>query len=906
MITNELISEIKSKINDNHKQAITGGILQGVLVDMVKSLCEVYPQTYTDEEKAQARANIDALSNHNGEITKEKLSLEVQAILNDVANKQNISDATLATIAKTIVGAINEVYKGGLEDASIATSKIKDGAVTDAKIANGAVTTPKIANDAVTTEKVYDGAITEPKLDTDLVNIITSAVQPAELASAIATALTSYVAKADIVDTTGSATDKVMSQHGATEAIDVVTNKVTELDAEIGEFVLDCKSGSTSESLVRNFSAGEKIYISYIGASYIKFIQYHDMQNVEHTSARVDIQEGILYEYVFPEDAKDINFYFGNQDPTNKGKVQVMTTALKIASNWDSDNSEKIDNIRASAVELILDSDYTSQVLHRNFKKGDFIFISYNGGNSYIRFIQYHDINGVEHTSARVDIYEGTLYKYIFPEDAISINGYFGNTDQANKMIVAYTTSQADIYELKKRVSRLEDSDVSLKVFEPQLDGLESNCYLGSRTYGAPIGKCLQLAHVSDTHGDYNVLKNAVALSDYPTIDAVIHTGDYLVSTYATSLGKDEYADIVSKSNKPILFALGNHDVGDGNGVSFCGTHSQVHATFIAPLENKGFINSNGKNYYFKDFPSVNTRVIVLYEQDMPLDYDDSVWQHISYNASYPIGVNGQSYSMGDCINIEGHTDASFRAVVNTTLDTSYGYNKTTEPAYKINRGWRVFSKEQMQWFCNALSTTPNGYSVVVALHNFFSENISLVNGKFTSKNANTGVSHNCMQTDILAEIVHAFNNRQPININVATKPSSAPGTGNGNASYLNTLNDGQGNYYWYNLFADFSNVDNSIKFVAFIGGHVHFDVVVRHSLYPELLHIGETAVSGINQKIMGFADIKTSDVKENLSYNCINVEGFDATDMCVRLTKIGARYTIDGELRDFDKVSVL
>ena len=224
MITNELISEIKSKINDNHKQAITGGILQGVLVDMVKSLCEVYPQTYTDEEKAQARANIDALSNHNGEITKEKLSIEVQAILNDVANKQNISDATLATIAKTIVGAINEVYKGGLEDASIATSKIKDGAVTDAKIANGAVTTPKIANDAVTTEKVNDGAITEPKLDTDLVNIITSAVQPAELASAIATALTSYVAKADILDTTGSATDKVMSQKAVTDNLALKAN----------------------------------------------------------------------------------------------------------------------------------------------------------------------------------------------------------------------------------------------------------------------------------------------------------------------------------------------------------------------------------------------------------------------------------------------------------------------------------------------------------------------------------------------------------------------------------------------------------------------------------------------------------------------------------------------------------
>ena len=200
----EKLKEVIAKqIKENGKREITGPVLQAVLMAMVDSLGEVYPQTYTDEEKAQARANIDALSNYDGEIAKEKLSLEVQAILNDVANKQNISDATLATIAKTIFGAINEVYKGGLEDASIATSKIKDG------------------------------AITEPKLDTDLINVITSAVQPAELASAIATALASYVAKADIVATTGSATDKVMSQHGVTEAIDGVTNKVTELDKQV-------------------------------------------------------------------------------------------------------------------------------------------------------------------------------------------------------------------------------------------------------------------------------------------------------------------------------------------------------------------------------------------------------------------------------------------------------------------------------------------------------------------------------------------------------------------------------------------------------------------------------------------------------------------------------------------------
>ena len=165
----EKLKEVIAKqIKENGREEITGPVLQMVLMAMVDSLGEVYPQTYTDEQKAQARANIDALSDYDGEITKEKLSLEVQAILNDVANKQNITDESLATIAKTIVGAINEVYNGGLKDASIATSNIEDGAVTEGKLASSSVTNEKIADNAVTNEKVNGGAITEPKLDTTL------------------------------------------------------------------------------------------------------------------------------------------------------------------------------------------------------------------------------------------------------------------------------------------------------------------------------------------------------------------------------------------------------------------------------------------------------------------------------------------------------------------------------------------------------------------------------------------------------------------------------------------------------------------------------------------------------------------------------------------------------------------
>ena len=63
-----------------------------------------------------------------GSITKDMIDAPVLDV------KQNITDESLTTTTKTIVGAINEVYKGGFKDASIATGKIEDGAITEPKL----------------------------------------------------------------------------------------------------------------------------------------------------------------------------------------------------------------------------------------------------------------------------------------------------------------------------------------------------------------------------------------------------------------------------------------------------------------------------------------------------------------------------------------------------------------------------------------------------------------------------------------------------------------------------------------------------------------------------------------------------------------------------------------------------
>ena len=85
-----------------------------------------------------------------GSITKDMIDAPV------LDAKQNITDESLATIAKTIVGAINEVYNGGLKDASIATSNIEDGAITEPKL--DTALTAKVNNNVKTVEQTLTDA----------------------------------------------------------------------------------------------------------------------------------------------------------------------------------------------------------------------------------------------------------------------------------------------------------------------------------------------------------------------------------------------------------------------------------------------------------------------------------------------------------------------------------------------------------------------------------------------------------------------------------------------------------------------------------------------------------------------------------------------------------------------------
>ena len=112
----EKLKEVIAKqIKENGRGEITGPVLQAVLMAMVDSLCEVYPQTYTDEQKAQARANIDALSNYDGAVTTDKLA-------DTAVTEDKLNDILTAKVNNNV-----KVVEQALTDAAIdiATKNLK-------------------------------------------------------------------------------------------------------------------------------------------------------------------------------------------------------------------------------------------------------------------------------------------------------------------------------------------------------------------------------------------------------------------------------------------------------------------------------------------------------------------------------------------------------------------------------------------------------------------------------------------------------------------------------------------------------------------------------------------------------------------------------------------------------------
>ncbi|MBR4967714.1 MAG: metallophosphoesterase [Bacteroidaceae bacterium] len=425
--------------------------------------------------------------------------------------------------------------------------------------------------------------------------------------------------------------------------------------------------------------------------------------------------------------------------------------------------------------------------------------------------------------------------------------------------------------------------------------------------------KDMQVLVLSDSHADAIAENNAVGASNgFKTIDCIFHCGDFIES-YFKKNEADNYNKRMSMCAKPYFTVIGNHDVGNSYSIGACCNHNEAYEQIIQPMVTAGTLIEGeytvGKPYYYHDFNNYKIRLIVPYDYDSSLDLDETYWKAIEYDSTLPTLALSTQYKVGDCVNAlmkNGltYTEHSFECVQDVKTPSEIYDNNLRLPSYKSMRGVRVIRQEQAQWFLDTLCNTPKDYSVVVLVHNPFSMNVSTVSdAKFCQKGNHIAgaIATNNMVTDFIANAIEAFNNGSNYTEKVVF---------NGSSIFLNTQTDGDGNAYSYEVSKDFSAKQSGAKFLCYIGGHTHMDIIWKHNTYNQY----QVSVATCN---MSYAQCYKSDIKRNslggnrttdgdVSRDSFTAVSFDNDNSAVRLVKIGGTVTMDMELRDFEKLSLL
>ncbi len=420
--------------------------------------------------------------------------------------------------------------------------------------------------------------------------------------------------------------------------------------------------------------------------------------------------------------------------------------------------------------------------------------------------------------------------------------------------------------------------------------------------------KDFQFCLLTDTHQDALSESNSVVVTNsFKTIDALIHCGDVLDSYYVNS-AVSSFIERMKKCEKPFYVTLGNHDVGNGNYIGKCCNHQQAYNAFIKPMIDKGCLLSGeyveNECYWFHDFAKYKIRLIALYEFDNPLELDETNWKAIPYDNSLPEMALSTFYSSGSKINVKNYngftySDYSFEAVsdITTPANLHLGTKSNLWPGYKTVRGFRLIRQEQAEWFLDTLATIPENYSVIVALHNPFSDVANTVpDYKFCQSSVKISggdISQNYMLTDFVANAISAFINGENYSEKIVMK---------GDAEYLNTLSDSDGTSYYYGVTKDFGTKNGGAKFAFLIGGHAHRDLIWKHPTYNIYQISAICATTSVANSVSN--DVCRSQ-EDGLTKDCLTIVTANTSNRSVGLAKIGTNVTINAEKRDLEIISL-
>ena len=198
------------------------------------------------------------------------------------------------------------------------------------------------------------------------------------------------------------------------------------------------------------------------------------------------------------------------------------------------------------------------------------------------------------------------------------------------------------------------------------------------------------------------------------------------------------------------------------------------------------------------------------------------------------------------------------------------------------------FTDEQLSWLCDALKSTPSGYGIIIVLH--APQTAPSITSQYTTfwqaDRKYTGeATYSEVTGDPIADVVDAFISRAAISktYNQTGSPSTV------------TVSD------------DFSEVGDTVEFIAYMCGHLHQDSVYyvpnRDNLQLVLNVTCAVPMYG-GTRYPYLADC--SDLVRNAhdeTMDAINAYGIDRTNKKVRVARIGADATYKLTYRDWMEI---
>lgn len=386
--------------------------------------------------------------------------------------------------------------------------------------------------------------------------------------------------------------------------------------------------------------------------------------------------------------------------------------------------------------------------------------------------------------------------------------------------------------DLSKRVDDIDSISLLIDKERTTIPVVSRNAFRDSLVRSCGVAaldtdiKPLAFIHTSDIHTraiDYGCFVNVCQyLESYDNLQFAIVTGDIVYDDYRDPM--TYYDEAKTKTTKKVFNVIGNHDAGQWHvNLSSVSTDQQAYERYIAPYKSSWELGNgdagDGKCYYYKDFDTEKIRLIVLNE-----------------------------------------------------FETDYEINPSDPTKLLYSREYRAMRQAQVDWLINSLSSTPNNYGVIVALHqldktsstednNFVSEYLkgrSVANVYASSTNA-----------EWLLRILDAFKNKTSLNFSF-----------NQTGAVVTTIN----------VVCDFSS--NGAEFICTLCGHTHNDYIGHYQNYPSLVVL---CVGSNNLTYTG----KYCQRKEGtLSEDMFNVVNIDRNRKTIKVIRIGSDASITGQDR--------